>query len=290
MKQSAPSFVSRGAAVVNFLEDSDSNDDHIPCLWRFHPVDLIVPPDLTCDSVIAQPPAEPSRLHLDLTTTPFIDSTTIPPVETERPVPCQSPRPLPPHPTTSGPRAVHLTTSGPSAAHVTASGPSAVHLTTSGPRAAQTTSPGPSANLTTTSTDLVDRARFPPSSPTSHHRRTPTSPVPSDTEINPSAFLAQLYPSVSGCDHDVARSDKDGLSLASKDTANDSRPLLGTVNGQPPGKRNRKLTRAERDKWKIEEARRRGQQMSEADKRAVYNAIRNIPTVCRLQDRWIVVK
>jgi len=261
VKRSAPPTVPRGAAVVNFLEDSDSNDDNIPCLWGFHPVDLIVPPDLTCDSVITQPPAEPSRLHLDLTTTPFIDSTTIPPVETERPVPCQSPRPSPPHPTTSDPRAVHLTTSGPSAAHVTAPGPSAVHLTISGPRAAhstslgpsadplitsgpcathfttsdprvaQPTSPGPSADLTTTSTDLDDRARFPPSSPTSHHRRTPTSPTPSDSEINPSAFLAQLYPSVSGCDHDVARSDEDGLSLAPKDAANDRRPLFGTVNG-----------------------------------------------------------
>ena len=112
IKQSAPSSVSRGA-VVNFLEDPDSNNDHIPCLWGFHPVDLIVPPDLTCDSVIAQLPTEPSRLHLDLTTTPFIDSTTIRPVETERPVPCQSPRPSPPHPTTSGPRAAHLTASGP---------------------------------------------------------------------------------------------------------------------------------------------------------------------------------
>ena len=109
--------------------------------------------------------------------------------------------------------------------------------------------------------------------PTSHHRRTPTSPTPSDSEINPSAFLAQLYPSVSGCDHDVAQSDEDGLSLAPKDAANDSRPLFGTVNGQPPGKRNRKLTRAEKDKWKIEEARRRGEQTSEADKRAIHNAI-----------------
>jgi len=47
MKQSAPPSVFRGAPVVNFLEDSDSNDDHIPCLWGFHPVDLIVPHDLT---------------------------------------------------------------------------------------------------------------------------------------------------------------------------------------------------------------------------------------------------
>ena len=219
---------------------------------------------------------------MDLTTTPFIDCTTTPSVETEEPTPCHSPRPSPPHPTTSGPRATHLTTSGPGAVQVTASGPSAVHLTTSGPRAAHLTSPGPSADLATTSTDLDDCVRFPPSSPTSHHRRTPTSPTPSDSEINPSAFLAQLYPSVSGCDHDVARSNEDGLSLAPKD-ANDSRPLFGTVNGQPPGKRNRKLTRAERDKWQIEEARRRGQQMSEADKRAIYNAIRNTPTVCRLQ-------
>jgi len=217
--------------------------------------------DHTCDSVIAQPPAEPSRLHLDLTTTPFIDSTTIPPVETERPVPCQSTRPSPPHPTTSGPRAAHLT----------ASGPSAVHLTTPGPRAAQPTSPSPSTNLTTTSTDLDHCVRFPPSSSTSHHRRTPTSPTPSDTEINPSAFLAQLYPSVSGCNHDVAQADDVDLGPAPKDVVDvkDSRPPFWTVNGQPPGKRNRKLTRAEKDKWKIEEARRRGEQTYEADKRAI---------------------
>jgi len=73
----------------------------------------------------------------------------------------------------------------------------------------------------------------------------------------------------------VARSDEDGLSLAPKDAANDRRPLFGTVNGQPPGKCNRKLTRAEKDKWKIEEARRRGEQKSEADKRAIHNAIQN---------------
>jgi len=247
--------------------------------------------DHTCDSVIAQPPAEPSRLHLDLTTTPFIDSTTIPPVETERPVPCQSPRPSPPHPTTSGPRAAHLTASGPSAVHLTTpgpraahltsfgpsadplitSGPCATHFTTPGPRAAQPTSPSPSTNLTTTSTDLDHCARFPPSSSTSHHRRTPTSPTPSDTEINPSAFLAQLYPSVSGCNHDVAQADDVDLGPAPKDVVDvkDSRPPFWTVNGQPPGKRNRKLTRAEKDKWKIDEARRRGEQTYEADKRAI---------------------
>ena len=128
--------------------------------------------------------------------------------------------------TASGPSAVHLTTSGPRAAYstplgtsaeyLTTSGPCATHFTTPGPRAAQPTSPGPSADLTTTSTDLDDRARFPPSSPTSHHRRTPTSPTPSYSEINPSAFLAQLYPSVSGCDHDVAQSDEGCLSLAPK--------------------------------------------------------------------------
>jgi len=71
----------------------------------------------------------------------------------------------------------------------------------------------------------------------------------------------------------VAQSDEDGLNLAPKDAANDSRPLFGTVNGQPTGKRNRKLSRVEKDKWKIEEARRRGEQMSEADKRAIHNAI-----------------
>jgi len=244
-KRSAPPFVSRGAPVVNFFEDSN-NDDYIPCVWGFYPIDSTVQSDLTRDSVTAQPLVEPSHRH---------DCTTIPPVVTERSTPCQSPRPSPPHATTPGPRAVHLTTSGPSAAHlttpgpravhstppgpsavsgsnatnvvsgssavqVTASGPSAVHftksgpraahptslgpsddhlttsgpcathLTTYGPRAAQPTSPGPSADLTTTSTDLDDRARLPPSSPTSHHRRTPTSPTPSDSEINPSAFLA----------------------------------------------------------------------------------------------------
>jgi len=73
----------------------------------------------------------------------------------------------------------------------------------------------------------------------------------------------------------VARSDEDRMSLAPKDVANDGRPLFGTVNGQPPGKRNPKLTRVERDKWKIEEARRHGEQMSEADKRAIHNAIQN---------------
>jgi len=214
-KRSAPPFVSRGAPVVNFFEDSN-NDDYIPCVWGFYPIDSTVQSDLTRDSVTAQPLVEPSHLH---------DCTTIPLVVTERSTPCQSPRPSPPHATTPGPRAVHLTTSGPSAAHlttpgpravhstppgpsavsgsnatnvvsgssavqVTASGPSAVHFTKSGPRAAHPTSPGPSADLTTTSTDLDDRARLPPSSPTSHHRRTPTSPTPSDSEINPSAFLA----------------------------------------------------------------------------------------------------
>jgi len=142
------------------------------------------------------------------------------------------------------------------------SGPCATHFTTPGPRAAQPTSPSPSTNLTTTSTDLDHCARFPPSSSTSHHRRTPTSPTPSDTEINPSAFLAQLYPSVSGCNHDVAQADDVDLGPAPKDVVDvkDSRPPFWTVNGQPPGKRNRKLTRAEKDKWKIEEARRRGEQ------------------------------
>ena len=194
------------------------------------------------------------------------------------------------HLTTPGPRAVHSTSPGPSAVsgsnatnvvfgfsavQVTASGPSAVHLTTSGPRAAQPTSLGPSADLTTTSSDLDDRARFPPSSSTSHYRRTPTSPTPSDSEINPSAFLAQLYPSASSRDHDTAQSDEVDLSLVPNVVAEDSRPPFGTVNGQPPGKRNPKLTRVERDKWKIEEARRRGEQMSEADKRAIHNAIQN---------------
>jgi len=179
------------------------------------------------------------------------------------------------HLTTSGPRAAYSTPLGPSAEYLTTSGPCATHFTTLGPCAAQPTSPGPSADPTITSTDLDDRARFPPSSSTSHHRRTPTSPTPSDSEINPSAFLAQLYPSVSGCDHDVAQADDVDLGPAPKDVVDvkDSRPPFGTINGQPPGKRNRRLTRAEKDKWKIEEALRRGEQTSEADIRAIHNAI-----------------
>jgi len=81
----------------------------------------------------------------------------------------------------------------------------------------------------------------------------------------------------------MAQSDEDGLSLAPKDVAKDSRPLLGTVNGQPPGKRNPKLTKFDKNKWKIEGACRRGEQTSEADKRAINNAIRNILTVCHPQ-------
>jgi len=198
VKRSAPPTVPRGAAVVNFLEDSDSNDDNIPCLWGFHPVDLIVPPDLTCDSVITQPPAEPSRLHLDLTTTPFIDSTTIPPVETERPVPCQSPRPSPPHPTTSDPRAVHLTTSGPSAAHVTAPGPSAVHLTISGPRAAHSTPLGPSADPLITSGPCA--THFTTSDPRVaqpiNPAPVPTLPLPPPTSTIAHGFLLPLPPHI----------------------------------------------------------------------------------------------
>jgi len=168
VKRSAPPSVPRGAPVVYFLEDSD-NDDNIPDVWGFNLVDPTVPSDLTRDSSTAQPPVEPSHLHLDSPTTPSIDCTTISPVETERPTPCQFPRPSPPH----------LTTSGPCAAHFTIPGPRAVHPTLA----------GPSADLTTTSTDLGDRARFPPSYPTSPNHRTPTPPTPSASTSDRSALL-----------------------------------------------------------------------------------------------------
>jgi len=84
----------------------------------------------------------------------------------------------------------------------------------------------------------------------------------------------------------MAQSDEDGLSLAPKDVAKDSRPLLGTVNGQLPGKRNPKLTKFDKNKWKIEGACRRGEQTSEADKRAPSEIFLLYAT---LRDRWFVV-
>ena len=144
--------------------------------------------DHTCDSVIAQPPAEPSRLHLDLTTTPFIDSTTIPPVETERPVPCQSPRPSPPHPTTSGPRAAHLTASGPSAVHLTTPGPRAAHLTSFGsaPTPLLLLAPVPLTSLHPAHAPLNPR----------HPAPVPTLPLPPPTSTIVHGFLLPLPPHI----------------------------------------------------------------------------------------------
>jgi len=71
--------------------------------------------------------------------------------------------------------------------------------------------------------------------------------------------------------------------------AKDSCPLLGSVNGQPPGMRNPKLTKFDKGKWKIEEID-AVDSKQQRQIRKLYITPSNICWLCvTLRDRWFAV-